>query len=159
MILGNGVMEPASRWRRFFNWVVDYVGVQLAFFIFEVVAILIKGQAAVEHVSRVERFFAALALTLVYYLTLESLTGRTLGKLVTGTRVVDETGEHPSFTKIAGRTLARLIPFEWLSLFEEERRMWHDSMPGTHVIRVYRGAQQVTPAARPVAAPQRQLGG
>jgi uncharacterized RDD family membrane protein YckC len=47
---------------------------------------------------------------LVYYVLMESLLGRTVGKMVTGIRVVDEaTGNRPGFGAAIGRTLLRLI--------------------------------------------------
>lgn len=47
---------------------------------------------------------------LSYYTVLEGLTGRTLGKLVTGIRVIDaHTGEPPGVLSAVVRTLLRLI--------------------------------------------------
>jgi uncharacterized RDD family membrane protein YckC len=47
---------------------------------------------------------------LLYYTLLEGLTGRTLGKLITGIRVVDaETGGKPGILSGFVRTLLRLI--------------------------------------------------
>ncbi|WP_199509365.1 RDD family protein [Nucisporomicrobium flavum] len=46
----------------------------------------------------------------LYYIVLEGLTGRTVGKLITGIRVVDaETGGRPGLLSGFVRTLARLI--------------------------------------------------
>ena len=68
-----------------------------------------------------------------YYVILEGMTGRTLGKLITGTKVVNERGEPPSFGQILGRTFSRFIPFEVFSFLAEDGRGWHDSVPGTYV--------------------------
>lgn len=46
---------------------------------------------------------------LVYFLVGESRWGRTVGKLVTGTVVVDENGEFPRFGQVMFRTLFRII--------------------------------------------------
>lgn len=72
---------------------------------------------------------------LFYYVFFESLTGRTPGKLLTGTRVVDEQGQKPSFGQILGRSLARMLPFEPLSFFGAENRGWHDSLSKTYVVK------------------------
>jgi uncharacterized RDD family membrane protein YckC len=51
-----------------------------------------------------------LVLVLVYYTLMEGMTGRTVGKMVTGIRVVDEaTGAPPGFGKALVRTLLRIV--------------------------------------------------
>lgn len=70
-----------------------------------------------------------------YYFIMESFFGRTIGKLVTRTRVVDESGSRPTAGRIAGRTLARIIPFEPFSFFGNEPRGWHDTLSKTWVVK------------------------
>ncbi|GLY97491.1 hypothetical protein Acsp02_47450 [Actinoplanes sp. NBRC 103695] len=51
-----------------------------------------------------------LAFVLVYYVVLEGFTGRTVGKLITGIRVVDDrTGHAPGLVSGIVRTLLRLV--------------------------------------------------
>lgn len=50
-----------------------------------------------------------LGLLVAYFPVTEMLFGKTVGKLVTGTRVVDEAGRRPSFLQALVRTLFRLI--------------------------------------------------
>jgi uncharacterized RDD family membrane protein YckC len=69
-----------------------------------------------------------------YYLLTEGLYGRTLGKLITGTRVVTESGGRPSFGQIYKRTWLRAIPVEAFS-FLGARPGWHDRWSKTRVIR------------------------
>ena len=78
-----------------------------------------------------------IAAMLLYYIPMESIFGFTIGKLVTGTRVVTEDGGKPRWGQIVGRTFARFIPFEPFSLLfsSEERRGWHDSLPKLYVVR------------------------
>ena len=53
---------------------------------------------------------ALFVVVLLYYILLEGFTGRTLGKLVTGIRVVDAvTGDRPGPWAATVRTLLRLI--------------------------------------------------
>lgn len=70
-----------------------------------------------------------------YFILCEGLTGRTLGKLITGTKVVDGFGQKPSWGKVIGRSFARLIPFEPFSFLGSQTRGWHDSMTGTYVVK------------------------
>lgn len=73
---------------------------------------------------------------LLYYVPSEVLFGVTLGKLVTGTRVVTETGETPSLNQVLGRTVTRFVPFEMLSFLGGKGRPvgWHDSWSSTRVV-------------------------
>jgi uncharacterized RDD family membrane protein YckC len=62
------------------------------------------------------------------------MTGRTLGKLITRTSVVDAEGRRPTFKQVLGRTFSRIIPFEPFSFFGKDARGWHDSMSNTFVV-------------------------
>jgi uncharacterized RDD family membrane protein YckC len=54
-------------------------------------------------------FLLALVLVVGYFTLAEGLTGRTLGKLLTGTVVIDANGGHPGVRRAFTRTLLRLI--------------------------------------------------
>lgn len=131
-------IEPASRWRRLLNLLIDYAGVVLVLGVFGILLGLIGGEEAIAWLERpnVGRDYAlAVGAMFVYYVPLEGLFGATLGKLLTGTRVVDENGAPPSWGQAFGRTLCRLIPFEAFSMFAPSRRGWHDRVPRTYVVR------------------------
>lgn len=72
------------------------------------------------------------AICIFYYSFSEGIFGRSLGKFITGTIVVDENGQKPSFGTIFKRTLCRLIPFDALSFLGS--RGWHDSISDTYVV-------------------------
>ena len=78
------------------------------------------------------------AVFFIYYAAQESLSGRTLGKLIVGTRVVDHRGAQPSAARVAARTLCRWIPGDPLSFFfmgELSRPTgWHDTISKTKVV-------------------------
>jgi uncharacterized RDD family membrane protein YckC len=121
--------------RRFFNFLIDYVVLNVLVFIVTIAVVIMGGQAAMD-VVEANAFAIGVVSLSGYYLVLEASFDRTIGKLVTGTRVVNEQGERPSFPQIAGRTLCRFIPFEMLSIFfGTDLRCWHDSLPKTYVIR------------------------
>lgn len=129
-------LVDAGKWRRFFNWVVDYI----AIFAIVFVAMVAGGDAAVEWIEAMgfwQEQMLGMAVLLAYYTAMEGLFGLTLGKWITGTRVVDERGDPPSWRQACLRSLARLIPFEAFSvLFSEDgmARGWHDSLPRTRVV-------------------------
>jgi len=72
-------------------------------------------------------------LYLLYYSLFEGLSGRTLAKFITRTKVVDQEGEKPDFKKTLIRTITRLVPFEWIS-FMGEGTGWHDTWSKTIVV-------------------------
>lgn len=130
--------EPAGRWLRLVNFVVDYLCfVGLAFIIGVIVAI-VGGDAGLEAMKSIPDLVFGVALMSVYYIVLEGAFGRTLGKIVTGTRVVGQDGRKPPLRKIVGRSLLRFVPFEALSFFGPIDRGWHDRLSGTRVIKVAR---------------------
>ena len=72
---------------------------------------------------------------LLYYIFWESIFGRTIGKFITGTKVIDFDEKKPSLRRIIIRSLSRIIPFDAISfLFSEDG--WHDSISKTYVINV-----------------------
>ena len=70
-----------------------------------------------------------------YYILLEGIFGLTIGKLITGTRVVRVSdNQKAGFGTIIGRSLCRLIPFEVFSFFRSAPGGWHDSLSNTRTI-------------------------
>ena len=85
---------------------------------------------------RVVGTILGIAILALYFIVMEGIFGVTIGKLLTGTRVVNAKGGKPSFGQIVGRSFARMIPFEPFSfLFGDNTTGWHDSLSGTRVIR------------------------
>jgi uncharacterized RDD family membrane protein YckC len=89
-------------------------------------------------------FLIYLALVLLYYFALEAATGRTLGKLALGVRVVSADGSRPGSGPVALRTVLRLV--DWLPILYlvgfvialvtgEPRRRLGDHAARTRVVR------------------------
>ncbi len=127
---------PAGQGARFANFIVDYIAQAFLGFAFGVVLVIVGGQEAAAFLERTPGIVFGIPILLLYYFVLEVTTGRTLGKFVTGTRVVDESGGKPSVGQILGRTFCRLIPFEAFSFFGTPCRGWHDKIPKTFVVKV-----------------------
>lgn len=140
-------IEAAGRWRRFFNWAIDYAVLKVFWTtvgVLYLVWCVSRGEDPMEAALRYRQtptgwvYVYALSTIMAYYVVMEGLFGFTVGKLVTGTRVVNAQGGRPTFGQAFGRTLCRLIPFEPFSLFfskDGEVRGWHDSVPKTWVVR------------------------
>ncbi|HLW61896.1 MAG TPA: RDD family protein [Flavobacterium sp.] len=79
-----------------------------------------------------DRIFTSI-LIVFYYFGMETLTkGRTIGKFITGTKVVTLEGELPTANIFLKRSLCRIIPFETFSFLGDNG--WHDSIPKTTVV-------------------------
>jgi uncharacterized RDD family membrane protein YckC len=84
------------------------------------------------------RYLVDAVFLIAYYVALEGAFGISIGKLMTGTRVVDEQGNAPTLAQATVRSLSRFIPFEALSLAfsdDDRARGWHDSLARTYVVR------------------------
>lgn len=119
---------------RFANLVVDWFFAMAYMALVGLFLALIGFGPWVENMGRFEERLLAMALFFLYYLTFESAFGWTFGKLITKTRVVDESGAKPKFTKLLGRNLARFVPFEPFSFLGKDPVGWHDKWSGTRVI-------------------------
>lgn len=64
----------------------------------------------------------------------ELLFGRTLGKLVTGTKVVSTNSENLRYIQVFVRTLIRAFPIEMISFLGKNPTGWHDSLSKTMVV-------------------------
>ena len=136
----------ASLGKRFANYAIDYVAqmlIGLAIGIVIGVIIAYNDPAALDTIenadglsSKIWELLLGYLLAIIYYFVLEATTGRTLGKLITKTKVVMRNGDEPSHGTIFKRTLCRLIPFEPFSFFGGDEMGWHDSISNTRVVEI-----------------------
>lgn len=81
-------------------------------------------------------FIELLVVYFLYYLIFEYTTSKTLGKMLNRTIVLNSDGEKPSFKQLFIRTVVRLLPFSFITLFSPYQRFIHDIVSGTWVVRV-----------------------
>jgi uncharacterized RDD family membrane protein YckC len=125
--------EDASTGTRFGGYLIDVACIYALCFVLGIV-IALMGKA--DLITDINSRLFALFIMLLYYCIFESAAGRTLGKFVTGTKVINEKGELPGFANILGRTLCRFIPFEPFSFFGGGPGGWHDTISGTRVVKI-----------------------
>ncbi|MEJ2508481.1 MAG: RDD family protein [Gammaproteobacteria bacterium] len=132
-------LVPASKWLRFYNGLTDgllSLGLTIVVYVLLRLAVGISfGATGIEYIAAVPMPYVGLAVYAGYYTLLESLTGQTVGKWMTGTIVVNGRGTKASFLQVLGRTLARLIPFEFVTFLGEDGRGLHDRLAKTYVVR------------------------
>ena len=102
-----------SNGKRFANMLIDGIAVYALTFLFG----FIWG-ATISYDSDFEGgFFALIYLSgPLYYWVMESLTGKTIGKFVTRTKIVKEDGTQPTGINVLGRTLCLYLPDPLISL-------------------------------------------
>lgn len=131
----------AGRGKRFANYIVDVIVYYIIMFLIGLVAGLLQmlfeydGMLVwISEMTDLNWILMGIAIISLYYIIMESLFQRTIGKMITGTKVVMEDGTKPPAGVIALRTLCRFIPFEPFSLFSESGRGWHDGLTDTCVV-------------------------
>lgn len=133
------IYEYASVGQRIANYLIDLV----AFYLLVSLAGIFIGLYYVSTGEALNQesggfvavtYLVSFALFFIYYTLFEGSKGKTLGKLITKTRVVREDGEPMTYGKAFVRTLSRLVPFEAFSVFFGIK-MWHDSWTKTMVVK------------------------
>lgn len=125
----------ASTGKRFANYLIDVM-------LFYIVAILLGiaiGLLRPDLLPGEEQGFAESIISLVCYGLLMFIVeaacgGKTLGKLITGTKAVNTDGSNINFQKALLRNFIRCIPFEALSALGSPSNPWHDAWSHTMVI-------------------------
>lgn len=127
--------------KRFANYVVDTIVFYILIFIIAAFAGFLAGFLGIDglliwisNMGPGEELLFNLVILYMYPTIMEILTQRTLGKYITGTKVVMEDGSKPDLGTILLRSLCRFIPFDVFSFFGEKSRGWHDSLSKTYVV-------------------------
>lgn len=139
-------MRLATSDRRLINYLIDgFLGIFVFTFAVGFVLVFIGFGDLLNSEFANSRAFNYLCY-FVYFLLLESVFQRSLGKLITKTVVVSENGDKPTFSQIFKRSLIRLIPFEAFSFFGNKGNLgedgkhrpvgWHDKWSRTRVIEI-----------------------
>ena len=128
-------LQSAPRRLRLINVFIDLFAMMLLLYVLLfLMSVLGLGHIA-DMILELPDIVFGLVCYLIYYLPLETFTGRTLGKLITKTKVVSTESDSISFYHAAGRSFARVIPFEPLSIFRDSKDCWHDSLMKTKVVK------------------------
>lgn len=135
-ILDEAILVSAGK--RILNYIIDIIFVFIGLFLFGfMVGILIS--LGVESVGTwvgglgdLGWNLIGIIILIIYYTLTEGFFSRSIGKLITGTIVVNENGEKITFGLAFKRSLCRLIPFDALSFLGT--RGWHDSITNTYIV-------------------------
>lgn len=127
-------LVPASKEKRFANFLVDYfaiiVGVSFFYLVVDGMGYDIEPSE-----DMLKERFQGMIFYITYYLLFEGVTGgKSLGKMLTKTRVLTLEGNPPEVGHILGRSLIRIVPFEPFSFLGKSLHGWHDRWSKTVVI-------------------------
>ena len=115
--------------------IIDYIMLFVVSFGGALFVMAAGGEAGVRFVELGNSYVFGLLMAVAYYFVMEAVFSKTVGKLITGTKVVNETGGRPSIGQFLGRSFTRMVPFEAFSFLGDSCRGWHDRWPNTYVIR------------------------
>lgn len=121
---------------RFANLILDLIFITIFKFAIAIVVFIIFPLTRTKYLEypMFSNYLIGIIIYFIYYLTFEAITGRTLAKYITKTKVVTTNGENPDFQTILSRSLCRLIPFDQLSFLDSVNSGWHDKLSKTKVI-------------------------
>ncbi len=128
--------NQVSQGTRFANRLIDYIFIMIFGAVLGVIWALASPETVyvLEEGGRLMDYALGVFIGMVYYTLFEMITGRTLGKLITGTKVVDLEGKTPDASRILVRSLCRYIPFDAFS-FLGDGPGWHDTLSKTRVVK------------------------
>jgi len=140
-VIENEVSDKvASQGKRFLNYLLDLVFIMIFIFAFYLIFLIILTIVAPSIVSDIEegnkliQYLVSFIVSMIYYTSIEAVTGKSIAKYITKTKVVTEIGEKPNFKIIVVRSICRFIPFEAFSFLINDGSGWHDTISNTKVI-------------------------
>lgn len=133
------ILTEASSGKRLANYIIDLACFYAFAFVLGIVFALLFGPEIFDYEETTANSLLDRLISLIMYGILLGLIegfckGKTLGKLITGTRAVKEDGSPVDFAHGFKRGLIRIIPFNALSGLGSPCSPWHDRWSKTLVI-------------------------
>ena len=130
-------MNKESKLKRLVNFMIDSVIIGilglLVFYIMSYIFLKYKLTSRLGEGKLISIDMFLIIIAFLYYFISESVLGKTIGKYITRTKVVNVKGELPSVISIFLRTILRLIPLDPISyLFNSVG--WHDKFSSTYLV-------------------------
>ncbi|WP_404985004.1 RDD family protein [Chryseobacterium sp. M5] len=141
--------NKASQGLRFANYIIDLIALVIINFFLSLISIILYNITLnsffyyfYNNSSFLWDYMMGIIVATIYYFLWENFSnGRTLGKLITNTKVLSIDGTKPSTTQILYRSLCRAVPFNALSFLGYNG--WHDSWTETRVINITKYTEAV----------------
>jgi uncharacterized RDD family membrane protein YckC len=133
-------LEHAGTGQRFINMIVDMILYYIVFVLLLAITFGLAGGGDEflddrSGSAKLLQYLVAYGVYVIFYGLMEGLSkGRTLGKLITKTKVLKQDGGEISFSDAWMRSLCRIVPFEAFSAFGGHP--WHDRWTNTIVVKI-----------------------
>jgi ABC-type lipoprotein export system ATPase subunit len=127
-------IRPVKWYKRAIGFFLDLIPINGIYYL---LLVILEGERNLQSVDffSLESLFLNLGAIFIYYFLVEWLSGRSLGKLITRTKIFHlHTGSRPNMKEILFRTLGRFIPFDFFSFFSTNPVGWHDATGNTVVL-------------------------
>lgn len=135
----------AEKIYRFLNYIIDFLfSVLIIWMILGIIAFVnyfVNGADIDEMLYQIEnihplidRAVTVLMYGLIMFLVEKYSNGRSLGKLITGTKVVKTDGSELTSEDLLKRNFSRAVPFDQLSFLGNNG--WHDKWSDTRVVNI-----------------------
>jgi uncharacterized RDD family membrane protein YckC len=124
----------ASSGKRFANYIIDTIVFYIVAFGLGIVIGILNPNLLLGVDDLSLRLVLLLFYGIVMFMTEAMSNGRSIGKLITGTRAVNNDGTDMSFQKAFVRNIVRSIPFNALSALGTPSIPWHDRWSDTIVV-------------------------
>lgn len=130
----------ASTGKRFLNYLIDVLSFYLFLIVLGIVLAIVSPESVDDLASSgeanplMDRLFSLLLFAIYMSLIEGIFNGKSLGKLITGTRAVNQDGSRIRFSTAFGRGFSRAVPFSAFSAFGDPCNPWQDRWTDTYVI-------------------------
>lgn len=139
--LYRSALMPTTWGKRLANYIIDYIVFIILVFTGAViwgVVIAVSNNSDSGFTEKGSELLLNVIIFLsyaLYFAIMEHLLkGKTIGKMITKTRVVTTDGTRPTFSQILTRSFSRLVPFDALSFIRDNPQGWHDKWANTYVV-------------------------
>jgi uncharacterized RDD family membrane protein YckC len=124
----------ASKGIRLANYIIDLI----IFYLFMFTIGIFLGMIGADVRLILDNDFPSRLLGMFFYAlfmfgTEISFGGKSIGKIITGTKVVTEYGERPTVLDLLTRNFSRIVPFDQFSFLGNLG--WHDKWSNTRVVK------------------------
>lgn len=135
-------LNTASQGKRFANYILDLVFIVIFSSLFGLTIGIIFVFVDPSLLSYFEDdntlldYVFDFIIGMIYYSIMEGMSGKSIAKFITKTKVVDLKGDKPDFSTIFVRSLCRFIPFDAFSYLGSDAIGWHDQISKTRVVEI-----------------------
>jgi uncharacterized RDD family membrane protein YckC len=124
----------APTWKRFVNYFIDLIIIYLFMLAATIIIEMFKPGIISGRDELTQRLSFLLFYSMIMFAIETIFKGKTIGKLITGTKAINPDGSEINIQKAFIRNIVRAIPFSAISALGRPCMPWHDRWSDTIVI-------------------------